>query len=366
MNTKDILLHLSLIKNIGPLAVVRMIKKIPAERFEEIYNYSVADFMQLGFSQMAAEQLSTGLSNKSVLERETELLAKHIICFVTLLDPEYPELLKHIHAPPTVLYVRGKQLHEYPAVIAVVGSRKANWYGQKVVDTLVPQLVSHGFAIASGGALGADTMAHKTAIKSLGKTIAVLGSGLLRLHPTSNMRLFEEIVHSGGTLVSPFNLQMEPMPGNFPARNRIISGISSGCIVVQAAAQSGASITAHCALEQGREVFAVPGPIDDPLSEGCHRLIQQGAKLVHSIDDIIGELNQFAQVNVVHSNPADSENTQETTISDPLLLFCKKPRAVDEICQLLNIGIVQAQEQLLNLELAGKLQQNHAGMWLSL
>jgi DNA processing protein len=209
-------------------------------------------------------------------------------------------------------------------------------------------------------------MAHKAALKAGGKTIAVLGSGLLRPYPASNIRLFDEIVAQGGSVISAFNLCMEPLPGNFPARNRIIAGLADGCLVVQAAAKSGAAITAQFALEQGKEVFAIPGPITDPLSAGCHQLIGQGAKLIQCVEDIACEL----AINVSTHGTEQIIDTQLSldcsepqTVADRILLACRNPQDFDSLLQRLNIDNLQLQQELLELELVGKVTQNHAGFW---
>ncbi len=238
---------------------------------------------------------------------EQELLIKHNIRRITASDVEYPSYLKEIHCPPPQLYVQGELLNSYTKLIAVVGSRKADSYGERVIASLVPELVAHGWAIVSGGALGADSFAHKATLQARGRTIVILGSGLLMPYPSSNRKLFSSIVDQGGSLVSSFSLDTPAYPSNFPARNRIISGMSRGVIVAQAAEKSGARITAHLALEQGREVFAIPGPIDHALSIGCNRLIQQGAKLVQTIDDIFTELGEQVQAKAAPSIDLSAE-----------------------------------------------------------
>jgi len=207
---------------------------------------------------------------------------------VFILDKEYPALLKQIHLPPIILYCRGAKLSNNN--FSIVGSRKGSIYAENVCKHIIPKLIDQ-YTIISGGALGVDSMAHKEAIKSGGRTVAVLGSGFLQPYPRENIDLFRAIVDNGGTVISPFNLKMEPLKGNFPARNRIIAGMSVGTLVVQAAVKSGAHITAAFALEQGREVFAVPGSIFEEISLGCHSLIQQGAKLVSCPEDILEEIN---------------------------------------------------------------------------
>ena len=234
----------------------------------------------------------------SLLDEELALLEKHSITLLTPFDNNFPEDLKQIHHPPMVLYCKGAPIEPAAKRLAIVGSRKANDYAKQVIQSLVPSLVEHGWAIVSGGAEGADTMAHQAVLDAGGNTIAVLGAGLLTPpFPASNKQLFERMVAHGGTLVSPFSLRTPADRTTFPQRNRIISGLSLGSVVVQAAQRSGALITARFALEQGRQVFAVPGLVNDDLSYGSHHLIKQGAKLVSTVSDIFEEFGESLVVN---------------------------------------------------------------------
>ena len=218
-------------------------------------------------------------------EKELEAARKSGISVLTVLDPVYPELLKKIYDPPLVLYVRG-ELKPAPAA-AIVGTRKATAYGLRVAARLAAELAGAGVAVASGLARGIDTSAHKAAVESGGATWAALGSGLNCIYPDENKRLAETIVGSGGALVSEFPLDKGPLPPNFPRRNRIISGLSLAVVVVEGGFESGALITARFALDQGREVLAVPGPIDSPASRGPNYLIKNGAYPAECGADII-------------------------------------------------------------------------------
>ncbi len=215
---------------------------------------------------------------------------------ITLLDPRYPAPLKHLSDAPPVLFVSGDptllQLHQ----LALVGSRNPTIYGRENAFNLAWQLAIQGYSITSGLAQGIDAAAHRGALHHPeGTTVAVLGTGLDRVYPHSHRVLAQTIIDRGA-LVSEFPLATAPHPGHFPRRNRIISGLSVGIIVVQATLRSGSLITARLALEQGREVFAVPGSIHDPKSSGCHHLIKQGAKLVERYPDILSELNQTTDI----------------------------------------------------------------------
>lgn len=217
---------------------------------------------------------------------------------LTYKDKDYPINLKYIFDPPQTLYVSGNIVQEDNLAIAIVGSRRATYYGLKNAEELSFGLATRGITIVSGLARGVDSAAHRAALKAGGRTIAVLGSGLNMIYPSENKELSEKIAKSGA-VISEFALDTPPYGANFPKRNRIISGLSLGVIVVEAARKSGALITANCALEQGREVFALPGKIDSLTSSGTHNLIKEGAKLVESIEDVIEELEalRFLQIN---------------------------------------------------------------------
>lgn len=211
-------------------------------------------------------------------------------------EESYPKMLKEIEGKPPLIYIKrqklkgkSQNLFEKKAV-AVVGTRKITGYGRQVTEMITEGLVSSGLVIVSGLARGVDEVAHETTLKCGGITIAVLGCGLDLIYPPEHKDLAERIVGGGGALVSEFPLGMQAVPGNFPARNRIISGLSLGVVVTEAAEDSGSLITASCAGEQGREVFAVPGPITSPLSAGTSALMKKGAKVVTGVDDILEEL----------------------------------------------------------------------------
>jgi DNA processing protein len=214
---------------------------------------------------------------------------------LSIKDEAYPTNLRYIYDPPLKLYVKGKIIPEDNIAIAIVGSRRATYYGLKNAEDLSFELAAVGITIISGLARGIDSAAHRGALKAKGRTIAVLGSGLNVVYPEENKALAEEISCSGA-VVSEFPLDAPPHSQNFPRRNRIISGLALGIVVVEAAKRSGALITANFALEQGREVFALPGKIDSFTSQGAHNLIKQGAKLVESTEDIIEELEPLRAV----------------------------------------------------------------------
>lgn len=209
----------------------------------------------------------------------------------TLADKIYPENLKKIDNPPLRLFIKGAIKAADKRALAVVGSRRMSRYGEKVTQKLVADLVREKITIVSGLARGIDTIAHQTALKAGGRTIAVLGSGLEKIYPPENKNLVEEIIKGHGAVVSEFPPEQPPAVLNFPARNRLIAGLSLGVLVIEGAARSGSLITARWAAEQGKEVFAVPGPIDAVNSQAPLFLIKQGAKAVETIEDILEELN---------------------------------------------------------------------------
>ncbi|PIP20709.1 MAG: DNA-protecting protein DprA, partial [Candidatus Omnitrophica bacterium CG23_combo_of_CG06-09_8_20_14_all_40_11] len=231
----------------------------------------------------------TSLKEKDI-DEELDLAKKYNLKIITVDDKEYPENLKQIYDPPIVLYVKGELKDEDRLSVAIVGSRRASFYGLSCAEKFAADLSERNFTIISGLARGIDTSAHRGALKQGGRTIAVIGSGFRHLYPAENKELAEEISRCGA-VISEFPINAKPLSQNFPRRNRVISGLSLGVLVVEAARNSGALITADCALEQGRDVFALPGKIDSGNSFGTNGLIKQGAKLVSCADDIIEEFN---------------------------------------------------------------------------
>jgi DNA processing protein len=229
-------------------------------------------------------------------------------------DPEYPPLLKETYDPPVVLYVRGTLKEDHRLNLSVVGSRKTSYYGTETARKLSFQLAGLGLSVVSGLARGIDSAAHSGALQAKGHTIAVLGCGVDVVYPPENRKLYDQILSSGGAVISEFPLGANPSRQSFPMRNRIVSGVSLGTIVVEAGSESGAMITANFANEQGRQVFAVPGRIDQALSRGCHRLIKDGAKLVEDVDDILCE---FENLFTISACPSDSsEAALEVVLTD--------------------------------------------------
>jgi DNA processing protein len=229
------------------------------------------------------------------VEAEIALCRGHGIDILTESGDAYPRVLREIHDPPGVLFVRGQLKPNDALAIGIVGTRHGTQYGLRQAERLAGGLSRAGLTIISGLARGIDAAAHRGALSAGGRTIAVLASGVMNIYPPEHDKLAEEIVKSGGALLSESPPHAQPLGGAFPQRNRIISGMSLGVIVVEAADRSGALITARHAMEQGREVFAVPGNVDSRASRGCHRLIRDGAKLVESADDVLEELGPLVE-----------------------------------------------------------------------
>jgi DNA processing protein len=275
-------------------------------------------------------------------------------------DPEFPAALADLAGGPILLYVRG-ELRPGTTRVAVVGSRQATLYGQRVATGLAGGLAARRIEIVSGGARGVDTCAHRAALDEPGgRTVAVLGSGFLHPYPEENVPLFNRIAESGA-VVSEFPLDDPPRPENFPRRNRIISGLSAAVVVVEASRKSGSLGTAAHALEQGREVLAVPGPVSSPRSEGCNRLIQQGAKLVQCLDDIVEELSPMYRGAVEPAPPpapapgaADLSDDERTVLAllDPI-----EPLHVEELADRVPFGIARLQAALFGLQACGAADQ---------
>lgn len=223
------------------------------------------------------------------LQNEYNLIQQNQVSIVTIFDENYPQALKNIPDPPVVLYVRGQLPPDSGVSVAVVGSRNASIYGLTVAETFSSQLAECGFNVISGLAKGIDAAAHRGCLKTGGQTVAVVGCGLCHIYPEENKALYGQIAQNGA-VVSEFPMATPPISFNFPARNRIISGLSLAVLVIEASLKSGALITSRFALEQGRDVFAVPGKIDQPNSQGVNRLIKEGAKLVTCFEDILEEL----------------------------------------------------------------------------
>ena len=303
--------------------------------------------------------------NNIIPEREIEVINKNKVNVLTIEDDLYPKNLKTIHYPPPVLYFKGTILESDKNSISIVGSRKATYYGKMVAEKISKDLALAGLTIISGMARGIDTAAHKGALLVNGRTIAVLGCGVDYIYPPENRRLAQEIQKSGA-VISEFPLTALPERQNFPRRNRVISGLSLGTVVVEAAEKSGALITADFALEQGREVFAIPGNINSPLSNGSHNLIKQGAKLVDNYQDILEEIHVTLPQKTAEKEIA-KENTSLTEEEKILYrIIAKEPTQIDEIIGESKLSASKVSEILLNLELKDLIKEIEGKRYIKL
>lgn len=285
MNNTDYFLALNRIPNIGPRTVMRCLSAFPD--LSDLFRASSSALRALGLSEVMVQGISAFDFNSIAIDLRWQDQPNQAI--LTWEHPAYPILLKEIHNPPIVLYAKGQVNLLNTTCLAMVGTRKPTPMGKEVAWQFAADLAKAGLTIVSGLALGIDAAAHRGCLSQTGKTIAVLGSGIQHIYPYQHQALAQQIAEQG-LLLSEFPVNFKAIAGHFPQRNRIISGLSLSTLVVEAAIRSGSLITARCALEQNRDVLAVPGSIDNPQSGGCHQLLQQGAKLITSSQDVIDEL----------------------------------------------------------------------------
>jgi len=338
-------LHLTLTPGLGAVTVRELLKQfglpenVLARKRAELARLVPAEALQALDSQSVAR----------AVERALKWVSQPRCAVVTLADESYPKPLLEIADPPTLLYARGRIELLGRAALAVVGSRNATTQGERDAERFARAFSEAGLTIVSGLALGVDAAAHRGGLAAEGSTIAVLGTGIDFAYPSRNAALFEEIAENG-LLLSEFPLGTKAVAQNFPRRNRLISGLAQGCLVVEAAPASGSLITARAAAEQGREVFAIPGSIHSPLSKGCHALIKSGAKLVESAEDVLAELSAFRRRGFVSTALPPPEPTEE-----PLLLHMGfDPIDVDSLCARARLPAERISAELLRLELAGR------------
>jgi len=359
-------LALALTEGLGPSRIRKLIENFGTA--ERVLQASLTELEASGMLAVSAQALATGKSLELAQDEAARALqAKARI--ISLSDPEYPVRLKEIYDPPVILYVSGNvELLSTPS-IAMVGTRHPTPYGTGMAERLATDLAARGLTIISGMARGIDTASHRGAIAAKGKTIAVLGTGIDVLYPKENTRLAQQILALGGAIMTEFPLGTSPVPQNFPIRNRIISGMSMGVLVVEAAEYSGTRITSRCALEQNREVYAVPGNVTNKNSWGPNTLIKQGAKLVATWEDVWEELPTTIQLAL---SPERSESTAPANASlfpddahsphEQKLLKLLKPDTsthIDELVEMLGNEMSSSEifAALFELELNGKVRQ---------
>lgn len=355
MLPRDILLHLSLIPGVGPQTIKRLMA-VYGDQLQDLYTARSKELHErTGLPLSQSEKIIGGLAQSAVVDKERELCARYKITWVTLIDEHYPEALKHIYAPPPVLYYQGVMQHVFEKSLALVGSREADTYVSELLQQWIPELATHQYQIISGGALGADTMVHEKTLQAQGVTWSVIGSGLLVPYPQRNTALFHKIIQQGGALISPFSCMTQALPENFPARNRIIAGLARATIVLQAAQKSGALITAAFARDEGRNVGAVPGLATHPLSKGCHQLIKEGAALIAQIQDIYDLMGDQRAAAVAPAVVMKEE--------DPLVALCREPQDFEELLVKTGLSYERLQQELFDRQLSGVLTQDFLGRW---
>lgn len=349
-------LGLSLTRGLGGEGARRLLKEFGSP--DAIFSASVASLKAVVKADLAAE-LSKGL-NEELIAPALHWLADHNNHIVTLADDDYPQALLNIPDPPLLLYVKGQCDLLNQAALSVVGSRSATPQGINNAEAFAKSLSDVGLCVISGMAHGIDAAAHRGALRGQGSSIAVVGTGLDKVYPAANRELAHQLAQQGA-LVSEFPLGTPPLAANFPRRNRLISGMSIGCLVVEASLQSGSLITARLALEQGRDVFAIPGSIHAPQSKGCHALIKQGAKLVETAQDILEELT------VQLDRPVRSPALPTANIQSPDYLLLEHlgfdPVDIDTLTTRCSLTIAELSAMLLALELDGRIATLPGGLY---
>jgi DNA processing protein len=360
-------LAMALTPGLGPTKARRVIEFFGSVR--AVFRASLTELEAAGLRAVSAQSLGTGRSME-LAQDELGRVASAGARIVALDDPGYPSQLKQIYDPPLVLYVRGNEAVISQPGIALVGTRHPTPYGSGMSERLACDLAARGLVIFSGMARGIDTAGHRGAIAAKGKTVAVWGTGVDVVYPKENTRLVEQILALGGAVISEFPMGTFPAPQNFPIRNRIISGISLGVLVVEAAEYSGTRITARCALEQNREVFAVPGNVTNKGSWTPNTLIKQGAKLVATWEDVWEELPTDVRLTLQPEGGNESQVGQTASLFGEAelsphekkifaLLKADEATHIDEIVERLEPALSSSEifAALFELELAGKVKQ---------
>ncbi len=376
-NSANIERWLKLIRadGVGPVTFAKLVKHFGS--VDRALGTSVNELRKVdGIGSKTAEQI-VRTCDKFDTKAELELAEKLGVWMVHFDDERYPPVLRRIYDPPPVLYVKGSLMRADNLSIAIVGARRCSLYGQEQASRFSHLLSSAGFTICSGMARGIDTSAHQGALSAEGRTIAVQGCGLGNIFPPENKKLFE-LISESGACISELPLGYEPMSENFPARNRIIAGLSLGTIVVEASLRSGALLTARATLENGREVMAVPGKIDSPLSAGSHRLIRDGAKLVECIEDVIESLGYIGEQ--VGGHVREAAGMAEDRIEMPLFdvsqlklsdaerviydCLSKEPLHVEQIIGEADLSPGSINAGLISLRLKGLIKQLPGNLFL--
>ena len=344
-------LGFNLVKGIGPAKVQALL-----DYYGSLANAWQANEFELQKIGLDKRTITTFLKTRQEIDLDVELarLERANISLLTWETEKYPSYLREIPNPPPLIYYQGEILEQDRWAVSVVGTRRLTAYGRQVTKDLVAGLVQNNITVVSGLARGIDAIAHKTAVDLGGRTLAVLGSGLDCIYPADNRTLAQEIAQGHGAIISEYGLGVQPEAKNFPPRNRIISGLSLGVIIVEAGTRSGALITTNFALEQDREVFAVPGNINSPASQGPNKLIQEGAKLVTRVEDVLEELN----LHMVAERTAVQLVLPET--AEEIALYTQlsgQPVHIDELSRATGLPSALVSSTLTLMELKGMVQQ---------
>ncbi len=352
------LLALHTIDGLGPVRLKSLLAHFKDPKLA--WNGEIGEIRKIGIPENVVKLLLETRKKLDPVEY-MESIQKSGIKWMTIFDPDYPERLKQIYDPPVVFYYKGEFKPEDDRAMAVVGTRKMTGYGKMVTEKFTADLVSFGFTIVSGLARGVDSASHRTTLNSGGRTIAVLGGGLNRIFPPENSRLAEEIADGHGVVMSEFPPDYPSLPGNFPARNRIISGLSMGVLVTEAAQDSGSLITARLAVEQGREVFAIPGPVTSQFSRGPGDLIKEGARLVFEAGEILEELG----IDRVQSAKGKVQSLGSLSEEEKKILEVLKNenRHIDEIGRMLKLEAAKISAALLKMEINGLVKNLGSGVY---
>ena len=358
MTDRDSLIALNLISGIGAAKIRKLTSFFGSP--SEVLSASHKILMTVpGIGEKLADSI-TSSQTLDQFKNEVDLAEKAGVKIVAETDNNYPPLLKEIYDAPPVLYIRGELPDTEQMILGVVGTRAVSHYGRKMARQLSESAAHSGWIVASGLAFGVDAEAHRATLNAGGKTIAVLGSGLMHVHPQEHLHLAKEIIETGGALISEFPMSFPPSRKTFPMRNRIISGISHGLLVVEAGIKSGSLITAQFALEQGKSVFAVPGQADNPHARGSNSLIRQGATLTESFDDILADFefihqtdSQKNSTNQESNSATHQEKANLSSEEKKILEFIMKERdvTVDQIIAATQIPPGQLLSTLMQLEI---------------
>lgn len=359
ISNRNVLIWLNSL-NIGNKNIEKIMEEVPY--LVNIWNLPSTYIYNLKTIRPKIKEKIVSNRNEDYIEKLFINIDKHNIKIITIFDENYPSQLKNIYDSPKVLYVKGDLIEEDKYSIAIVGSRKATSYGKWATEKFVRELAKLDITIISGLALGIDGIAHRTALEENCRTIAVLGNGLDTIYPKRNKDIYKEIPENGA-IVTEYFLGVPPLAYNFPQRNRIISGLSLGTIVIEAKEKSGSLITAHHTLEQGKEVFALPGNINSIFSQGTNKLIKDGAKLVTSIDDIIEEVYELQQKLIVNEEK-ETDCSQLSSLELKVFeLIEEGPVHCDSIAFTTGLDISTVYSVLTILELKGMIKELTGGIF---